>query len=160
MIVAHLRCGPPIAGLNKNKQAPKKINEKRHDMSTRSIIAFANENGTLDAVYCHYDGYPEYMYPTITNLLETKGSAYLKLMIVRAQTEGGIRTISPMEVETFGEKSNPSEWSYTREQIESGDFGPCECVYIVDQSNTIVEFHGHDQHMQSMKRLLTLESVA
>ena len=27
-------------------------------MSTRSSIAIKNENGTVNAVYCHFDGYP------------------------------------------------------------------------------------------------------
>ena len=29
-------------------------------MSTRSMIALANQDGTVRAVYCHSDGYPEY----------------------------------------------------------------------------------------------------
>ena len=120
-------------------------------MSTRSIIGFDNGDGTLDAVYCHYDGYPEYMYPTITTLLDTKGSEYLKLMIVRAQLEGGIRQLTPTGVETFG--TNDTSWSYTREEIHNGDVGFCECVYIVDQSGRIVEFHGTETHVASMNTL-------
>ena len=29
-------------------------------MATRSQIAIENENGTVSAIYCHWDGYPEY----------------------------------------------------------------------------------------------------
>ena len=29
-------------------------------MSTRSFIGIRNEDGTITAVYCHWDGYPEY----------------------------------------------------------------------------------------------------
>ena len=29
-------------------------------MSTRATIAFANEDGTFQATYLHYDGYPEH----------------------------------------------------------------------------------------------------
>ena len=28
-------------------------------MSTRSMIAFENSDGSIDAIYCHWDGYPE-----------------------------------------------------------------------------------------------------
>jgi hypothetical protein len=28
-------------------------------MATRSLIAIENPDGTYDAVYCHFDGYPE-----------------------------------------------------------------------------------------------------
>lgn len=28
-------------------------------MSTRSLISIKNEDGTYDAVYCHFDGYPD-----------------------------------------------------------------------------------------------------
>jgi hypothetical protein len=30
-------------------------------MSTRSLISKANEDGTIQAIYCHYDGYPEHV---------------------------------------------------------------------------------------------------
>jgi len=29
-------------------------------MSTNSLIAMEKEDGTIDAIYCHFDGYPEY----------------------------------------------------------------------------------------------------
>lgn len=29
-------------------------------MATRSSIAIQNENGTVEAIYCHWDGYPEH----------------------------------------------------------------------------------------------------
>ena len=29
-------------------------------MSTRSKIGIENENGRVNAIYCHWDGYPEY----------------------------------------------------------------------------------------------------
>ena len=29
-------------------------------MATRSKIAIKNQDGTIDAVYCHWDGYPEH----------------------------------------------------------------------------------------------------
>lgn len=29
-------------------------------MGTRSMIGVRNENGTIDAIYCHWDGYPEH----------------------------------------------------------------------------------------------------
>lgn len=30
-------------------------------MSTRSLIAMRNEDGSFDSIYCHWDGYPEYV---------------------------------------------------------------------------------------------------
>lgn len=30
-------------------------------MSTRSLIAVKNEDGTVSSIYCHFDGYPEYV---------------------------------------------------------------------------------------------------
>ena len=30
-------------------------------MGTRSFIGIANPKGDYSAIYCHYDGYPDYM---------------------------------------------------------------------------------------------------
>jgi hypothetical protein len=30
-------------------------------MATRSLISKANEDGTIQAIYCHHDGYPEHV---------------------------------------------------------------------------------------------------
>ena len=29
-------------------------------MATRSLIGLENQDGSINYVYCHYDGYPEY----------------------------------------------------------------------------------------------------
>lgn len=51
-------------------------------MSTRSMIALQKEDGTLEAVYCHYDGYP-------AGVGKTLREHYQDLDKVRALIRGG-----------------------------------------------------------------------
>lgn len=36
-------------------------------MSTHSGIAFVNSDGSVKSVYCHYDGYPSYMFEMLVD---------------------------------------------------------------------------------------------
>ena len=38
-------------------------------MSTRSLIGYEKEDGTIEFVYCHCDGYPEHQHHYLINLL-------------------------------------------------------------------------------------------
>ena len=40
-------------------------------MSTRSFIAVENVNGTFEAIYCHWDGYPENQMPILREHYKT-----------------------------------------------------------------------------------------
>ena len=46
-------------------------------------------------------------------------------------------------------------YSYSRESLERGDLGGCECAYIFDGSGRIVEFFGSDQHVSEMGEILS-----
>lgn len=41
-------------------------------MSTRAVVAIRLKDRTSIAIYCHFDGYPEHMIPTLTNNYKTK----------------------------------------------------------------------------------------
>ena len=41
-------------------------------MSTRSVIAIENSDGTLTGVYCHHDGYTEHHAPILKNNYDTE----------------------------------------------------------------------------------------
>lgn len=41
-------------------------------MATRSIIGQVQENGKIKAIYCHWDGYPEYVGQTLANFYDTE----------------------------------------------------------------------------------------
>lgn len=44
-------------------------------MATRSFIGIRNEDGTITAVYCHWDGYPEYNGKMLVENYNTKAKA-------------------------------------------------------------------------------------
>lgn len=66
-------------------------------MSTRSFIALQNKNGSVDAIYCHHDGYIEY----VGNLLK---EYYTKEEKVRRLFELG-------DLSVLGEDPVDSSWN-------------------------------------------------
>jgi hypothetical protein len=40
-------------------------------MSTRSMIGIQQEDGKIEAIYCHYDGYPEGVGQTLADHYQT-----------------------------------------------------------------------------------------
>jgi len=90
-------------------------------MGTRSNVYVETEPGTYLGTYCHYDGYPDHMFPT----LQAIDKDTLLSHILIAAPRGGIRSIQaggPMEYlsdDTSCVLDNPSE----------GDWGP-DYVYI------------------------------
>lgn len=44
-------------------------------MATRSAIATVQKDGTVDAIYCHWDGYPEHHLPILTTEYNTASKA-------------------------------------------------------------------------------------
>lgn len=44
-------------------------------MGTRSYIAIANPSGGYSAIYCHWDGYPEYMGEMLRDNYRSKGKS-------------------------------------------------------------------------------------
>lgn len=41
-------------------------------MSTHSLIGYQQEDGTINSVYCHMDGYPEYQLDILTEHYNTR----------------------------------------------------------------------------------------
>lgn len=76
-------------------------------MSTRSIIALRLKNRTTKAIYCHFDGYPEHMAPTLLNfykniekvkdLLNLGSFSYLEDTILETKKQSYIFKGEPVE---------------------------------------------------------------
>jgi len=58
-------------------------------MGTRSNVYVETEPGTYLGTYCHYDGYPSHMFPTLEQMSHDK----LFTHILIAMTRGGFRII-------------------------------------------------------------------
>lgn len=111
-------------------------------MSTRSTIGYVKKDGSVTAVYCHYDGYPEHMVGAIEGFISLRGVQKFMSEVRRAQKKGGVRSFHPYAIETF---SDAADWdcSYTREDIKEGTYE--EYCYLVDsRSGEIVEFYDHE----------------
>ena len=58
-------------------------------MGTRSNIYIETEPETYLGTYCHYDGYPEHMFPTLSHMNNDKLLGH----ILTAMTQGGLRVL-------------------------------------------------------------------
>lgn len=101
-------------------------------MATRSTIGILNSNGSVTAVYCHWDGYPEY-----------NG----KLLIENYTTEEKVReligfgSISSLGV-SIGEQHPFSKFELKE---EAPDFDELMAMYAKSQSEGWTTFYGRDR---------------
>lgn len=58
-------------------------------MATRSTIGYETADGGYVGVYCHYDGYPDYMGPILSAMLH----ADVVIMVSKGLAGGGIRCV-------------------------------------------------------------------
>ncbi len=123
-------------------------------MSTRSCIGFITGPATIQAVYCHYDGYPSYMVPEIIKYIRRHGVTTFKEEILRAQKEGGMRTFSQDGIETYN-NSDDEGWDYT---TRDGSFNPkssesmFDYCYLVGDSGEIEAFYD-DEGLQDLSKI-------
>lgn len=59
-------------------------------MSTRSVIAYEDDDGNCIGVYCHFDGYPSHMFPIIQSMQYEE----VKNMVETGLIENGLRSIT------------------------------------------------------------------
>lgn len=74
-------------------------------MSTNSRISVKTEEG-YKTIYCHWDGYPEYMYPTLTNNYGTE--------------EKALALVSLGDVSSVAEKLEPTKEGHNFDYPEVG----------------------------------------
>ena len=102
-------------------------------MATRSNIGARQENGTIKAIYCHYDGYPEGVGATLTEHYNdpAKVEALLNL--------GDFSSIADNidEIESYakrGEKDTEARTYTTQEEwMEYAQDSDCEYLYLFEK---------------------------
>jgi hypothetical protein len=76
-------------------------------MATRSTIGYETQDGGYVGVYCHYDGYPDNIGPS----LDAMHHADVVIMVERALRNGGIRCLeAPNTFQLFNEPSERDRW--------------------------------------------------
>ena len=90
-------------------------------MGTRSNVYVETEPGTYVGTYCHYDGYPSHMFPTLTAI----DNDVLLTHILLAAPQGGFRIIKTHGTEYLDDYTYPC--GLQNPSME--DLGP-EYVYI------------------------------
>lgn len=141
-------------------------------MSTRSTVGYRTKAGKVSAVYCHFDGYPEWMVYAISRFTKHHGIHKFMYEIRRAQREGGMRSIGsdsngvPVIV-TYGDmrddRSEGDEWKVTQMDLDEGQFN--QYAYIVSSSTDVIaEFYSanignHNAGISTMLRLAGVPDV-
>ena len=89
-------------------------------MSTNSRIAVKTEEG-YKTIYCHHDGYPEYMYPTLTDNYNTEEKA-LELVSLGDASSIGERVAPTMFYHSFDWPEIGVSVFYHRDRNEDWEF--------------------------------------
>ena len=90
-------------------------------MGTRSNVYVETEPGTYVGTYCHYDGYPSHMFPTLSAI----DKDLLLTHVLLAAPQGGFRIIKTHGTEYLDDYANPC----VLENPAFEDLGP-EYIYI------------------------------
>lgn len=109
-------------------------------MSTRSHIGYRNDDNTISAVYCHFDGYPDNMIPALAEYIETKGIEAFKARVADGQEGAGFRSFCPSGGETYFEhRGETDSWVETNRANLTHDY-----AYIYSGKNgLLVEFYSY-----------------
>ena len=104
-------------------------------MGTRSMIGILNEDlGTVEASYCHYDGYLEGVGNTLLDNYNTDETAN------KVATGGYLSSLTP-DYEASKEASvndDPSELFYSKDVYEKADNWGAEYLYLWDGTQWLV----------------------
>lgn len=100
-------------------------------MSTRSLIAIENTDGTVESVYCHWDGYVEYNGKILFNNYKTEA-------IVRELIAGGNMStlgVTPRDCLAYS-PIEPAETDVSvKALVDSAKEGTIEYVYVFTKGN-------------------------
>lgn len=84
-------------------------------MATRSVVAYADENGDIRGTYVHWDGYPENMKPALREMLDDLGYEGVVEWIENGIEGGGYSEVGDVNPYHDGEqncKIDQEEYGY------------------------------------------------
>jgi hypothetical protein len=110
-------------------------------MSTRSTIGYETADGGYVGVYCHFDGYPSNIGPSLHEMLH----ADVVIMVEKALRRGGMRCLNgPGDFEDYNERSEREHWLHDTWPERNEDYAYRKCldgrVEFIDGSDTVFEW--------------------
>ena len=135
-------------------------------MATRSMIGLQAEDGTIEAIYCHYDGYPEYQLHTLRKHFSSpekvrelmKGGDISSLWTAH-DWERQPKEEGPLYYNERGESTSSRFYDSVGEYSLGAFDCSCEWVYYVDQGGNW-NHHQCDQGFDSITCPQTVDSEA
>lgn len=120
-------------------------------MGTRSIIAVVGHEGAVIngtefklssnnwyGRYCHYDGYPSHMVPTLQAIIKKYGVAEAKSkLLANSWTVLGLKEGSPMDFDTTDEIGEHSDYNNDPFLLQGSDDWGTEYLYIINDNGSI-----------------------
>ena len=85
-------------------------------MATRSNIAIVNEDKSISSIYCHWDGYPEYVGKLLLNHYTTSDIVNELLKLGNLSTLD--KNVNPTDIHTFDKPQSGVCIAYGRERGE------------------------------------------
>lgn len=110
-------------------------------MATRSTIGYETADGGYVGVYCHFDGYPSNIGPSLHEMLH----ADVLIMVEEALRRGGMRSLNgPGDFEDYNESSERTRWLTDSWPERSEDYAYRKCldgrVEYIDSNDALHEW--------------------
>ena len=120
-------------------------------MATRSMIGIINADNTVEVVYCHSDGYPEYMTDMLSHYYQTEDMA--KELVSLGDLSRLKKKLTPSTRDHSFDYPEPDVTvAYVRDRGESWEDNKPTCYESVDElfqkENWCVYFYLYDVKMQ------------
>jgi len=116
-------------------------------MATRSNVGYVKANGSISAVYCHWDGYPEHMVSAIEGFISNFGVKKFMSEVRRAQRQAGLRSLDSNEFETYGDMRDERSEGDEYKETERDRLNNCYAYLVDSRTGKITEFYEHGQRL-------------
>lgn len=104
-------------------------------MSTRSVVGYERENGTVEGTYVHWDGYPEHMIPALTKRFEeigfegmknwidkgVEGQGFSSVLDEKPYDDGNEAWLQPIDAQEYGYEVTSDGVKLVYSQYPDGD---------------------------------------
>lgn len=110
-------------------------------MATRSHIGFRNSDNTIDAVYCHWDGYPSNMVEELDGFIQRFGIDAFKKRIKTGQAENGFSSWDNKGGVTHEEKYPGRDEKFDYSESDRARFDNDYAYILSGENGSIVEFY-------------------
>lgn len=125
-------------------------------MSTRSLIAIENPDGTCRSIYCHHDGYPDGVGYVLRGFYNTpEAIAELQKLGDLSSLDETLETCEAYHRDRGEELNEPTVWKNRSELVKHASDAWVEYVYLYRSFKAWFVFSVHDKKWDLLSEVLT-----